>query len=632
MCGLAGKHYGARGGRPDDGLLHRMCETMRHRGPDEGGVHVEGSVGLCMRRLRVIDVEGGQQPMCNEDGTLWLVFNGEIYNHSLLRVELESRGHVFSSRSDTETILHLYEENGVDCLRRLRGMFALALWDVPRQQLVLARDRLGKKPLYYSHNGQSLSFASELSTLVCDPEVDRGLDAGAVDEYLRYLFVPHPRTIYRGARKLPPGSAAVFRDGRLCVRRYWDLEYLEDRQPGEAREAMEEVLREAVALRMVADVPVGAFLSGGLDSSLIVALMQQVSNRTVRTFSIGFEESSYNELTHARTVAQHLGTDHREYVVGYEVRELIPKLVLHFGEPFADSSAIPTYHLSRVTRENVTVALSGDGGDEIFGGYRRYRAGLMAGLYNQWPGWLGRQAIERALGRIREPDSYYGTSLRKRARRFVEFARARREQAATSWDFFFLEGERKSLYTEDFIAMLEARDEPGSYAPYAEAASGAGDQAMLWLDLKTYLSDDILVKVDRMSMACSLEVRSPLLDQEVVELAAKLPRRLKFDWHRSKILLRQIAGAVLPQEVLTRPKQGFAVPLAKWLKSELRPWMEDLLLSSGARSRQLIGQRRSAAMIEEHVAGRRDYSQQLWALMMLEAWLQSCGQAGQPSS
>ena len=435
MCGIAGSINRERERPVKEGVLRRMCDAIEHRGPDDEGYYRDGPVGLCMRRLQVIDLAGGHQPMSNEDGSLSLVFNGEIYNYQQLRRDLEARGHSFKTNSDTETILHLYEEKGTDCVDDLLGMFAFALWDRRERSLMLARDRLGLKPLFYAETEQGLSFSSELGSLFCDGRIDRELDYRAVDEYLSYLFVPHPRTIFRQARKLPPASRAIFRDGNLRIERYWDVRYdnIVARPQVEAVEELDQLLREAVEMRMLADVPVGAFLSGGLDSSLVVALMRGVSNEPVRTFSIGFEESSFNELTYARQVAEALGTEHSEYTVSYDVETLIPRMLDHFGEPFADSSAIPTYHLSRVTREDVTVALSGDGGDEVFGGYRRYQARRWAELFNGMP---GRRLCEWGAERIVEPAGYYGKSWRKKMRRFVEFARAVREAPETSWGFF----------------------------------------------------------------------------------------------------------------------------------------------------------------------------------------------------
>jgi len=451
MCGIAGKVYGSGSGRVEEGLLHSMCDALVHRGPDDVGYYTGDGVGLGMRRLQVIDLATGHQPMSNEDGTLWIVFNGEIYNYRELRRELQSSGHVFRTDSDTEVIVHLYEERGAAGLQALQGMFAFAAWDTQKRSLFLARDRLGKKPLYYACSRGALTFASELGAVLCDDTVDTAVDPRAIDEYLTYLFVPHPRTIYQGVFKLPPGSYAVYEGGNLSVERYWEPPHMvgddgtaDGRTDEELAAELESLLQEAVQSRLVADVPVGAFLSGGLDSSLIVAMMQKAGAEPVRTFSIGFEESSFNELDHARSVSEALGTQHTEFVVSYDVQDLLPRMLDHFGEPFADSSAIPTYHLSKVTRSAVTVALSGDGGDEVFGGYRRYRARALADLFNRWPACLGRDVATALAGRIPEPATYYGRSVRKKVKRFLEFATAVRETTSTSWAFFLTRLQRRN--------------------------------------------------------------------------------------------------------------------------------------------------------------------------------------------
>ena len=448
MCGIAGKVYADPSRRVNEETVRTMCRRLVHRGPDDEGYFNGGQVGLGMRRLQVIDIAGGGQPISNEDGNLWIVFNGEIYNYRALRCQLEAQGHVFSTQSDTETILHLYEQEGEKCVEKLRGMFAFALWDCRRGSLFVARDRLGKKPLFYALDNKGLSFASELGALLGDKQVTRQIDPVAVDEFLSYLFVPHPRTIYQGIRKLAPGSWARYQDGQWETKRYWTVRYdqpQEDMDEQEALERLDELLKEAVELRLVADVPVGSFLSGGLDSSLVTALMQQLSKGPVQTFAIGFEESSFDELGYARQVATALGTTHREHVVSYQVEGLLPKLLEHFGEPFADSSAIPMYHLAKVARQEVTVALSGDGGDEVFGGYRRYQAGLAANAYNRWPAFL-RGAVEWVGRRLGEPAVYLGSSRRKQFKRYLEFAANLREAPHSSWAFF-LPKQKKGRFT-----------------------------------------------------------------------------------------------------------------------------------------------------------------------------------------
>ena len=624
MCGIAGKVYSDGQKQVDPALLDAMGQAMAYRGPDDEGQYLAGNVGLCMRRLQVIDLASGKQPMTNEDGSLQIVFNGEIYNYLELRRRLETNGHVLRTASDTETILHLYEEKGLDFVEDLRGMFAVAIWDEREKMLVLARDRLGQKPLHYTIAAGAITFASEIATLLCDTEVERVIDPQAVDEYLTYLFVPHPRTIYRNIYKLAPASCAVFKNGELQIERYWSVQYGQSDKTvsrAAAQDELDDLLRQSIQMRLLADVPVGAFLSGGLDSSLVVAMMQQMSAQPVRTFAIGFEESSFNELDAARHIAQVIGTEHQEYRVTYEIKELLPKLLDHFAEPFADSSAIPVFHLSRVTRENVTVALSGDGGDEVFGGYRRYRARLLADRYDRIPDMLGRGLVDWLAGRMSEPATYYGTSVVKKLKRFVEFARTVRQSPETSWAFFFTHEEKLSLYSEKFADILYQEVGIPSLHGYFTQQFEAGRQHMLWVDLMTYLPDDILAKVDRMSMACSLEVRCPFLDHRVVEFMAQMPIEYKYNQRQTKILLRDVAQRYLPAAVLQRPKQGFAIPLASWLKNELRPWMEDTLLSSSAIFQDLFDRRVVEGMIAQHLQGRRDLSQQLWALIVLEVWL-----------
>jgi asparagine synthase (glutamine-hydrolysing) len=625
MCGIAGRVQASAEDPVSEALVAAMCAAMAHRGPDDQGLHAEPGACLGMRRLKVIDLEGGHQPMANEDGTLWLVFNGEIYNYLELRRQLAAAGHCLRTHTDTEVILHLYEDEGVGCLRHLRGMFALALFDTRSRCLFLARDRLGKKPLYYAQTSGGLAFASELSALMVDRSIDRQINLEAVDQYLSCLFVPQPLSIYRAVSKLPSGCWALYQDGQLRLERYWRLPVgpLRRDPPAQLAEELDDLLQEAVSLRLLADVPLGAFLSGGLDSSLVVALMQRARTAPVRTYSIGFREAAFSELPQARQLAAWLGTEHHEEVVDYQVRDLVPKLAYHFGEPFADSSAIPMYHLSRVARRGVTVALSGDGGDEVFGGYRRYQAGLLAQWYNQWPRACGRSAFERLLRSVPEPDTYYGRSWRKKSRRFVEFARMVEERPHTSWDFFFDAAAKRSLYSEEFA---DTWGRTGTVDPVALLGSwtlSVPGQEMLWTDLATYLPEDILAKVDRMSMACSLETRAPLLDHRVVEFAATVPRAPKYNLFQTKRLLRRVAGRYLPPAVLRRPKQGFAIPLAGWLRRELRPWMEDSLRSRACRERGWFRHDHVEAMMAEHACGRRDLSQQLWALLMLETWLET---------
>ena len=617
MCGIAGKVFADRERPVSEELLRRMCAAMAYRGPDDEGIHLDTSAGIGMRRLKVIDLAGGHQPMSNEDGSLWVVFNGEIYNHAQLREEMEARGHSFSSACDTEIILHLFEEYDTECFQHLQGMFAIAIWDRRSMRLVMGRDRLGKKPLFYAHSHDSVTFGSELNVVLQDESIATELDERAVDSYLSFLFVPQPSTAVRAVRKLPGGSFAVYHDGDLTVQPYWLVPEIRVQEPDRPVQQLEEevdhLIAEAVRDRLVADVPLGAFLSGGLDSSLIAAYMRRESGK-VRTFAIGFEEGSFNELGFARQVAEALETQHEEYSVNYDVRDLVPELLNHFGEPFADSSAIPQFHLARMTRRAVTVALSGDGADEIFGGYRRYSAWLWAQQYQRWTPALMRRGLDRMALSVREPSVYYGNSVRKRFRRFLEFSAALEQNPASSWAFFLLQEEKQALYTPAFTDALNS-------CPGAERQLAAPGADLMQVDQSTYLPDDILVKVDRMTMACSLEARSPFLDHRLVEYMAGVPRKWKVTLRERKILLRRIARRYLPDNIIDRPKQGFSIPLSSWLQGPLRDWMEELLSARSIEQRGWFNAQTVRGLMDDHIQGRRDLSQQLWALMILELWL-----------
>ena len=617
MCGIAGRVNADRQRPVSEDLVRRMCAAMTYRGPDDEGVHLDPPAGIGMRRLKIIDLEGGYQPMANEDSSLWIVFNGEIYNYRQLRDDLEELGHTFATASDTEVILHLFEEEDTECFSHLRGMFALALWDRRSTRLVLARDRLGKKPLFYALSDDGLTFGSELNVVLQDDSVPTEIDERAVDMYLSFLFVPQPSTALRAVRKLPGGAYAVYQAGEFEIRSYWSVPDFHAQHPPRPVEQLEEevdgLIADAVRDRLVADVPLGAFLSGGLDSSLITAYMCREAG-DVRTFAIGFEEGSFNELGFARQVADALETRHEEYTVTYDVRDLVPDLLDHFGEPFADSSAISTFHLARMTRRDVTVALSGDGGDEVFGGYRRYTACLWARQYQRWTPALLRRAVDRLAPMLRDPSVYYGHSVRKRLRRFLEFSAALEEDPSSSWAFFLLKAEKQALYSAAFAEALEA-------CPGEARSPVAPGTELMQVDQATYLPDDILVKVDRTSMACSLEVRSPLLDHRLVEYMAGVPMHWKVTLRERKILLRRIARRYLPDNIIDRPKQGFSIPLNAWLQGPLRDWMEELLSARSLEQRGWFRPQAVRSLMDDHLNGRRDFSQQLWALMILELWL-----------
>jgi asparagine synthase (glutamine-hydrolysing) len=505
-----------------------MCEAVRHRGPDEDGYYVKGSVALAMRRLAIIDLKGGQQPIYNEDRTAAIVFNGEIYNYRELRERLEKLGHRFYTDSDTEAIIHAYDRYGADCPKYLRGMFAFAIWDEKRQELFLARDRVGKKPLLYAQVNGQLIFGSEFSALLLHPDISREIEPEAIHYYLSFMCVPAPLTAYRAIKKLEPGHSLRYRRGEIKIERYWQPDFSKKIKISEeeAGERAVSILREAVRLRLISEVPLGAFLSGGIDSSAVVALMSEESSDPVKTFSIGFEEQDFSELHHARRVAQHVGAEHHEFIVRPRALEVLPTLVEHYGEPYADSSAIPTYYVSRETRKHVTVALNGDGGDECFAGYERYAAMRLAERYHRLPGLLRESLIGQAVGLL--PTSELRRSRVRDVKRFLRAASQPKVERYLRWVSVFDRDAKRELYSENFRRATDGFDAAALIEPWFAKANGAGivDAALL-ADTMTYLPNDLLVKVDIASMAVSLEARSPFLDHHVIEFAASLPEGLK---------------------------------------------------------------------------------------------------------
>jgi asparagine synthase (glutamine-hydrolysing) len=627
MCGIAGI-LNTR--QPVDlDVLRQMCDALRHRGPDDEGYYIAPGVGLGQRRLSIVDLATGHQPLANEDGSVWVTFNGEIYNFQELRRRLEGLGHRFATHSDTEVLVHAYEQYGPECVRHLRGMFAFALWDGHRQTLLLARDRVGKKPLFYTTAGDEVVFASELQGLLRHPGVRRELDPTALDEYLTYGYVPAPRSGFRGIHKLPPAhyltaSRSQSGDGiELRAERYWRLEHGPKLAVGveEAAEGLLEVLTEAVRLRQIADVPLGALLSGGIDSSLVVALMSQVSDRPVRTFSIGFEEQEFNELPYARLVAQRFGTEHHEFIVRPDAVEVLPTLVRHYGEPYADSSALPSYYVARLTRQHVTVALNGDGGDENFAGYERYLGSLLADHYRRLPA-LVREGLVRPVAAL-IPETLSRRSRLQQAKRFLQAAGLPPAARYLRWVNCFPAEARQRLYTPDFRQALDGADAEAWLALLFEDARGAGLgrlDTLLEVDRQSYLPYDLLVKMDVATMANSLEARSPFLDHKVMEYAARLPDRLKVRGRSLKYLLKVVGRRLLPLEILGRRKMGFGVPVGAWMRAGLGRFLEDILLSPGARTRAYLRPEAVRHLLDAHRQGQRDCSGQLWALLCLELW------------
>ena len=629
MCGIAGI-VNAKETGIEPVLLERMCTHIAHRGPDGQGIHVNGQVGLGQRRLSIIDLDGGRQPMANEDETVWVTFNGEIYNFQELRSRLEAQGHRFATHSDTEVILHAYEQYGPDCVQHFRGMFAFALWDGPRRTLLLARDRVGKKPLYYAHTPTIFVFASELQALLQHPAVSRTPDPEAIDDYLTYGYIPAPRTIFRSVFKLPPAHYLVVRpgpDGQGLEATqpvpYWQLDYTPKHSLNEeeAVEGFLEVFQEAIRLRLIADVPLGALLSGGIDSSLVVALISQLSRGTVKTFSIGFQEQAFNELPYARAVAQQYGTDHHELIVRPQVLEILPRLVRHYGEPFADSSAVPSYYVAELTRRYVTVALNGDGGDECFAGYERYLGSALAHRLRWVPGLLRRGA--RALASRLIPASLPRRSRLRQVRRFLEAADLPLAARYLRWVSYFTSADKDSLYQAGFRQALQRHHaEAWLLAGFDAVRPRCSDELdlLLAVDIRTYLPYDLLVKMDIATMAHGLEARSPFLDHKVLEWAACLPARFKLRGTTLKYLLKKTGARLLPPHILSRRKMGFGVPVGDWLRGPLRPLVHDLLLSPRALQRGYFRPEAVQQLTRSHLAGEQDYSYQLWSLLWLEMW------------
>jgi asparagine synthase (glutamine-hydrolysing) len=623
MCGIAGAVQ-LNGSQPvSEHSIRRMTAALRHRGPDSEGIWVEGGVGLGSRRLAVIDLSpAATQPLVSADGSLRLVFNGEIYNFRALRAELEGRGHRFHSATDGETILHLYEEEGVDCLRHLRGMFAFALWDGSRRTLFIARDRLGKKPLLFHAAPGLFLFASEAKAILQDRRISASPDYSAIHDYLTYGYVPPDQSAFQGIRRLPPGHYLLLRDGVPRIERYWTLRYAPKRRQSEAvlAEELETLLSEAVRLRLESDVPLGVLLSGGLDSSTVVALMRRLGVPSLRTFSIGFEHAEYDELPYARQVARRFETQHHERVVKPAATEVLPRLAWYFDEPFADSSALPVFALCELAREFVTVALSGDGGDEAFLGYDRYRALMLGGWLDRLP--FGVRRALAASGRLLP--AVGAKSPAHRLRRLLENAAQPSTRRYGQWIGLFSNAQKQELYEPEFAHSLNGRDS-FAFLERAFADSDASElaEAAAYADVQLYLPGDLLVKMDLASMAHSLEVRSPFLDHRVVEFAATLPRGLKLRGLTQKYLLRRVMADVLPGPVLRRAKMGFGVPIDHWFRRDLHDLAHDLLLGPRARARGYFRTSAVARLLTEHAAGRADHHGRLWSLLMLELWHRS---------
>ncbi len=624
MCGICGAIDYNRNSAVNEELLNAMCAELRHRGPDGQGVFVDRGTplaGLGHRRLSIIDLSAsGHQPMPNEDKTVWVVLNGEIYNYRELRPLLEEKGHRFRSNTDTEVLIHLYEEHGEKCLDFLRGMFAFAIWDARQRALFLARDRAGKKPLLYSHSGGVFCFASEFCAFLRSGLIKKEINYEAIHYYLTYGYIPAPLTIYKGVSKLPPAHKIILKENKLTLSRYWQLDYSRKSSINEGDAAGEilRLLKEATRIRLHSDVPLGAFLSGGIDSSTIVALMSECSGRKVKTFSIGFEEGGFSELKYANNIAERYGTEHREFIVKPVALEVLPLLVERYGEPYADSSCIPTYYVSRQTKEYVTVALNGDGGDESFAGYERYQGMVAAEAYKRLPRFF-RTGLSRVLCRL--PDSINPKNRLRNIRRFFEAANLPAQFRYLQWVGIFNNSARDSLYSENFKSKIAKNDPIDWLAPYLNNPKDLCLlDRLLMADVHTYLPNDLLVKVDIASMCNSLEARSPFLDHKIMEFAAGLPAGYKMRHLVKKYILKKSIKDLVPKENVYRRKMGFGVPVGEWLRGELKDFLNETLLSSASLNRGYFRPEAIKEMVREHAQARVDYTMQLWALLMLELW------------
>jgi asparagine synthase (glutamine-hydrolysing) len=621
MCGIAGL-VDFDGNHAPESVVRAMCGALSHRGPDDEGVMAiprqagphEPRAILGNRRLSIIDVAGGHQPIGNEDGSIWVVQNGEIYNFQELRARLEASGHQFATHSDTEILVHLYEEMGEEFVRELDGMFALALWDDRRKRLVLARDRFGKKPLLYAEAGGRLWFGSEFQSILADPAIRRDIDYDALDEYLSFMSIPAPLTIYKQIRKLPPASVLVRDASGTRISRYWSLQYLPKLEIDEHEAAGEvrRLLTEAVRKRLISEVPLGAFLSGGVDSSAVVAIMAGLIGDRVKTFAIGFDDPRFNELPHARRVAEKYGCDHHEFEVKPRAIEILPTLVRHYGEPYADSSAIPSFYLAKLTRQHVTVALNGDGGDEAFAGYGWHLGGRLAERWQRVPSPL--RALAEGVASGLAPWSSNRRSSIARISRFMAGASRPRAARYRHWLSVFTPDLKREVYASPHHHP-DALEAIFAAAPALDAVD-----AMLRADVEWYLPTDLLPKMDIATMANSLEARSPFLDWRLTEFAARLPSECKVRGHTSKYILKKAIADLVPAGNMHRPKQGFAVPVGPWFRGELKEFLADHVLGSRFQERGLFRPAAVRRLFDDHQRGAGDYAHQLWTLLMLELW------------
>ena len=630
MCGIAGI-LDLKGNNIEYRLLKAMCRKMEHRGPDDEGVYIGpqsmvyssgANVGLGHRRLSIIDLSpAGHQPMCNEDKTVWIVMNGEIYNFLELKEGLIKKGHCFKSKTDTEVILHLYEEKGMDCVKDLRGMFAFAIWDEKQASLMLARDRLGKKPLLYTFVNNKLIFASEFKALLTHPEVSKDIDFAAMHHYLTYLCIPGPLTMFKNIKKLPPAHIMMCKGGKQEIKKYWELDFSKKIKiaESEALEQLNVLLEDAVKIRLISDVPLGVLLSGGVDSSCITGLMERLQGKGVHTFSIGFNEDQFNELPYAQIVANRFKTDHHYYCVTPDVMDVLPELIDHYGEPFADSSALPTYYACKISRRNVKVVLNGDGGDEVFAGYRRHLAANYAEIYGSAARLVNRSPLGMFFNIF--PDRPTAANSPGNIRRFLSAVELDRAHRYMRWIGFFDEDSKQALYTDELRSKTKGANSCIFLQKlFDEAKDLDSIDSALYIDIFFGLQNDLLVKMDIASMANSLETRSPLLDHKLMEFSASLPSSFKIRNSTLKYIFKKSLKGFIPDKILQRQKRGFAVPVDKWFREDLKNHLISIILSSKAINRGYFKADVIKRMIEKHISRKENYGQHLWGLLVLELW------------
>ena len=624
MCGICGIFNFGKTNPVEEKQIRRMCKLIVHRGPDDEGIFVDKNIGLGMRRLAIIDLQTGHQPIFNEDKTLCIVLNGEIYNFQEIRNNLEKKGHKFYTKTDVETVVHLYEEYQEKCVEYLRGMFAFAIWDKNKERLFLARDRIGKKPLFYTIQNGSLIFASEMKSILEILETTPEIDFESIDLYLTYQYIPGPRTIFKSIKRLQPAHIITCnKNGNIKIERYWNLDFTKKTNLcfEDASQKIREILTESTKLRLISDVPLGAFLSGGHDSTIIVGLMSQIQSKPVKTFSIGFEDQDFSELKYAKIVAERFNTEHNEFIVKPHFIDILPKIIWHYDQPFADTSALPSYYVANITKKYVTVALNGDGGDENFAGYLRYKA-LKGSKFFSWPFQiLGKNFTEKFSKLIPYTETSKPKSKFRYMYRLISALSEPPERRNVLWHCFFDNNTKYRIYSENMKSILIGKN-AYEYLEQTFLNAPANDilDKAFYTDIMTYLPECLLVKMDIACMANSLEGRSPFLDHNLIEFTATLPSNWKMHFFTTKYILKETFKDLFPSEILNRGKQGFGIPVGKWFKEELKNYIKDILLEEPSLKRGYFDENQLKELIDEHITGKNDHGYKLWALLVLELW------------